>query len=92
MLTGASPSPNADFSTALPQPILGLNTKIQAMAISSPGTANDNSDSVWKSAAPGASVRSTAQATNAPMTKVVTAVPSANTKEFQNNRRICQLE
>jgi hypothetical protein len=46
MFTGASVSPSADLSTALPQPMFGLKTKIQAMAISNPGTANDNSDSV----------------------------------------------
>ena len=41
---------------------------------------------------PGASVRSTTQATSAPMTKVVSAVPTAKTNEFQNSRRMCQLE
>ncbi len=46
MFTGASASPNSDLSSALPQPIFGLNTKIQAIAISNPGTANDRSASV----------------------------------------------
>ena len=46
MFTGASVSPNADLSSALAQPMFGLKTKIQAIAISNPGTANDNSDSV----------------------------------------------
>jgi hypothetical protein len=44
MLRGASVRPNADLSAALPQPMFGLNTKIQAIAINNPGTANDNSD------------------------------------------------
>jgi hypothetical protein len=92
MLTGASARPNADFSTALPQPMFGLKTKIQAMAISSPGIAKESSDSVWNSAPPGASVRSTTHATSAPMTKVVSAVAAAKIREFRNRRRICQLE
>ena len=77
MLTGALRRSNADFSTALTQPILGLSTKIHAIAISRPGTANDSSARLWNSVRPGASVRSTAQATKPPMKKVTTAVPSA---------------
>ena len=36
-------------------------------------------------------VRSTTQATTPPMTKVVSAVPTAKTREFPNRRRMCQL-
>src|SRR5205823_14127176 len=55
-------------------PMFGLSTNIQAMAVSSPGIANDNSASAWNSAPPGASVRSTTQATRPPMMSVSTAV------------------
>jgi len=78
--------------SVLAQPMFGLNTKIQAIAINRPGTAKDKSARLWNSAAPGASVRSTAHATSPPSTKVVSAVPSAKTRELRNSARICQLE
>ncbi len=43
MLNGASLSPNQFFISALTQPMLGLSTKIHAIAVSSPGMAKDNS-------------------------------------------------
>ena len=45
--------------------MLGLSTKIQAIAVSRPGIANDSSASAWNSEPPGASVRSTTHATDA---------------------------
>ena len=92
MLSGASVSPNVDFSSALTQPMFGLSTKIQAIAVSRPGIANDSSASAWNSEPPGASVRSTTQATSPPMISVTSAVPSANTSELPNRRAMCQLE
>jgi len=46
MFSGASPKESNDRSTALPQPILGLSTKIHAIAISRPGMAKERSASV----------------------------------------------
>src|SRR4029079_2924942 len=88
--TGASVSPNSDLSRALPQPMLGLKTKIQAIAISKPGTAHDRSESEWNRLPPGASVRSTTHATSAPMTKVVTAVAAAKISELRNSPKLVQ--
>ena len=72
--------------------MLGLSTKIQAIAVSRPGIANESSASAWNSEPPGASVRSTTQATMPPMTSVTAAVPTAKTSELPNSRRMCQLE
>ena len=92
MFTGACVSPNADFSKALPQPILGLKTNIHAMAMSKPGMANDNSAKVWNRLAPGASVRSTVQATHPPKTNVMIALATAKSSELRSKPRICQPE
>ena len=92
MFIGACAKPNPFFISALAQPMFGLNTKIQAIAISRPGIAKESSARLWNSAAPGASVRSTAHDTIPPSTKVVSAVPTANTSELRNSARICQFE
>src|SRR5215469_13947312 len=92
MLSGASAKPNSFFKSALTQPILGLSTKIQAIAINRPGIAKESSARLWNSAAPGASVRSTAQETSPPSASVVSAVPIAKTSELRNSAKISQLE
>ena len=92
MLNGASVSPNHCFISALTQPILGLSTKIHAIAVSSPGMANESSASEWNSGPSGASVRSTTNATIPPSSSVTTAVPAAKISELPNSRTMCQLE
>ena len=92
MLNGASESPNQFFISALTQPMFGLSTKIQAIAVSRPGIANDSSASEWNSGPSGASVRSTTNATIPPISSVSTAVPAAKISELPNSRTMCQFE
>ena len=62
------------------QPMLGDSVSIQAIVVSRPGIANDISASECHSSRPGASVRSTTQATSSPSTNVAIEVPIANTR------------
>src|SRR6266850_1739461 len=75
MLNGAWLRPNVDLIIALTQPILGLSTRIHAIAVSRPGIANERSASAWNKPPRGASVRSTTQATNPPITSGTGADP-----------------
>src|SRR2546427_260564 len=45
MFTGGCETPNADLSTALPQPMFGLKMKIHAIAIRRPGIASGTTTS-----------------------------------------------
>jgi hypothetical protein len=92
MLNGASLRPNVDLIIAFTQPILGLSTRIHAIAVSRPGIANESRARAWNKPPQGASVRSTDQATSPPMTRVTSAVPAAKITELPNSRATCQLE